>query len=167
MPTGEESCKVYDVPNPILDLVRGDLQLLIAHVPHARLLGMTVVDVSPGECWIRMPYSDRLVGNPETGVIHGGVITTLLDQCGGSSVMAALEAVKSIATLDLRIDYMKPATPGLDIVGYSHCYKVTRNVAFARAVAYHDHIDDPIAAAVGTFMLGANRAQLAILNTAS
>jgi uncharacterized protein (TIGR00369 family) len=76
------------MPQPILDLVCGDLQRLIAHVPHARLLQMTVVDVGPGECRIRLPYSDRLVGNPETGVVHGGVITTLLDQCGGSSVLA-------------------------------------------------------------------------------
>jgi uncharacterized protein (TIGR00369 family) len=153
------------VAQPILDLVRGDLQRLIVHVPHARLLEMVVADVRPGECWIRMPYSKRLIGNPETGVVHGGVITTLLDQCGGSSVLVALEEVVSIATLDLRIDYMKPATPGLDIVGHSHCYKVTRNVAFTRAVAYHDRIDDPIATAVGTFMLGANRAQPAILGT--
>jgi uncharacterized protein (TIGR00369 family) len=155
------------MPNPILDLVRGDLQLLIAHVPHARLLQMAVVDVGAGECRIRLPYSDRLVGNPETGVVHGGVITTLLDQCGGSSVLAALEEVTSIATLDLRIDYMKPATPGLDIVGYSHCYKLTRNVAFTRAVAYHERVDDPIATAVGVFMLGANRTQPAILGAAS
>jgi len=159
----EESCKVLRMPQPILDLVCGDLQRLIAHVPHARLLQMTVVDVGPGECRIRLPYSDRLVGNPETGVVHGGVITTLLDQCGGSSVLAALEELTSIATLDLRIDYMKPATPGRDIVGYSHCYKLTRNVAFTRAVAYHESVDDPIATAVGTFMLGANRAQPAIL----
>jgi uncharacterized protein (TIGR00369 family) len=153
------------VAKPILDLIRGDLQRLIAHVPHARLLDLTVVDVRPGECWIRMPYSERLIGNPETGVVYGGVITTLLDQCGGSSVLVALEEVVSIATLDLRIDYMKPATSGLEIVGHSHCYKLTRNVAFTRALAYHDRIDDPIATAVGTFMLGANRAQPAILGT--
>jgi uncharacterized protein (TIGR00369 family) len=110
---------------------------------------------------------ERLVGSPESGVVHGGVITTLLDQCGGSAVMLALDELRSIATLDLRIDYMKPATPGVEIVGYSHCYKITRNVAFTRGVAHHDRADDPIAAAVGTFMLGANRAQPAILNTAS
>jgi len=152
---------------PILDFIRDDLQLLISHVPHARVLGMTVLDVKPQECWIRVPYAEELVGNVETGVVHGGVVTTLLDQCGGSSVMASLEEFVSIATLDLRIDYMKPATPGLAIVGYSHCYKRTRNVAFTRGVAYHDRPEDPIATAVGTFMLGANRAQPAILNTAS
>jgi uncharacterized protein (TIGR00369 family) len=152
---------------PLLEIVRGDHQLLIAHVPHARLLGMIVLDVKPQECWIKVPYSADLVGNLETGVVHGGVITTLLDQCGGSAVMASLEELVSIATLDLRIDYMKPATAGLDIIGYSHCYKLTRNIAFARGIAYHDRPEDPIATAVGTFMLGAHRVQPAILNTAS
>ena len=152
---------------PVLEIVRDDPQLLIAHVPHARVLGLKVIDVKPSECWIELPYSGELVGNPETGVIHGGVITTLLDQCGGSAVIAALDDIVSIATLDLRIDYMKPATPGRAIIGYSHCYKVTRNVAFARAVAYHDRPEDPIATAVGTFMLGANRSLPAVLGTGS
>jgi uncharacterized protein (TIGR00369 family) len=162
------SCNLPPVMRkPILEMVRGDPQLLIAHVPHARLLGMVVVEIKPDEAWIRVPYAADLVGNLETGVVHGGVITTLLDQCGGSAVMLSIEELRSIATLDLRIDYMKPATPGLDIVAYSHCYKRTRNVAFTRGVAYHDGPADPIATAVGTFMLAANRAQPAILNTAS
>jgi uncharacterized protein (TIGR00369 family) len=148
----------------ILDLVSNDRQLLIRHVPHARLLGMTVLDVKPNECWIKIPYSERLVGNPENGVVHGGVITTLLDQCGGSSVMASLDEFQSIATLDLRIDYMKPATPGVDLIGYCECYKLTRNVAFVRGVAYHERPQEPIASAHAAFMLGANRARPAILN---
>ena len=147
----------------IFDMVRSDPQLLIRHVPHAGLLEMEVLDAKPYESWIKVPYSERLVGNPETGVVHGGVITTLLDQCGGSAVLLSLEELLSIATLDLRIDYMKPATPGLDIVGHAHCYKLTRNVAFVRGVAYHDRPQDPIATAHATFMVGANRAQPAIL----
>lgn len=95
-------------------------------------------------------------------MVHGGVITTLLDNAGGTAVIVALEELRSIATLDLRIDYMRPATPGRDIVGYCHCYKVTRNVAFVRGVAYHDRPEDPIATMVATFMLGANRALPAV-----
>ena len=136
-----------------LELIGENLQALVAHVPHARAIGMTVVDAKAGQIWLRVPYADFLVGNPETGVIHGGVITTLLDNGGGAAVMTALEELRAVATLDLRIDYMKPATPGRDIVGYSHCYKLTRNVAFVRGVAYHDDPRDPIATTVATFML--------------
>lgn len=147
----------------ILDHVGANLDLLIAHVPHARAIGMEVVDARPNEAWVKIPYRPDLIGNPQTGVVHGGVITTLLDNSCGIAVMASLDEALSIATLDLRIDYMRPATPGHDIIGWSHCYKMTRNVAFVRGVAYHDSVDDPIASAVATFMLGANRALPAVL----
>lgn len=140
-----------------LDLIGEDLQLLVKHVPHARAIGLTVVAAEPGQIWLRVPYADFLVGNPETKVIHGGVITTLLDNGGGAAVMTALDELRAVATLDLRIDYMKPATPGRDIIGHCHCHKLTRNVAFVRGTAYHDTPDDPIATAAMTFMVGANR----------
>jgi uncharacterized protein (TIGR00369 family) len=148
----------------ILELIERDKQVLVAHVPHSVRLGITVLEVRPNECWMKVAYDESLIGNIETRVVAGGVITTLLDQACGSSVMVSLDELKSIATLDLRIDYMKPATPGLDIIGYSHCYKLTRNVAFTRGIAYHTSPDEPIATAVGTFMLGANRAQPALRN---
>jgi acyl-coenzyme A thioesterase PaaI-like protein len=60
----------------------------------------------------------------------------------------------AIATLDLRIDYMKPATPHREVRARAHCYKMTRHVAFVRGVAFHDDEADPIATSAGTFMLG-------------
>lgn len=133
-------------------------EVLIEHVPHAKAIGLTVVDAKRGEAWLSVPYAAHLVGNPETGVIHGGVITSLLDNACGIAVQLALPERNSIATLDLRIDYMKPATPKLDLVAHTHCYKVTANIAFVRGTAYHTDENDPIATCVGTFMLAANRA---------
>ncbi|MDO8838997.1 MAG: PaaI family thioesterase [Parvibaculum sp.] len=131
--------------------------VLIEHVPHAKALGMTVVNAAPGEAWLSVPYAENLVGNPETGVIHGGVITSLLDNACGIAVQLALPERMSIATLDLRIDYMKPATPKLELMSHTHCYKVTSSIAFVRGTAYHSDEADPIATCVGTFMLSANR----------
>lgn len=122
-------------------------------VPHNRALGIEIVEVGDARALYRLPYDDRLVGNPETGVIHGGAITALLDACSGSAAFNALVTPQPIATLDLRIDYLAPATPKQDVFARSHCYKVTRNVAFVRAVAFHDDEAQPIAAAVGTFMI--------------
>tara|TARA_R110002124_G_scaffold1637_8_gene9993 strand:+ start:4824 stop:5327 length:504 start_codon:yes stop_codon:yes gene_type:complete len=132
--------------------------VLIQHVPHARALGLTIKDAKRGEAWLTVPYDKRLIGNVETGVIHGGVITAMLDNACGVAVQLALPERNSIATLDLRIDYMKPATPGETLTGHAHCYKVTRNIAFVRGTAYHTDPTDPIATCVGTFMLAANRA---------
>ena len=76
-----------------------------------------------------------------------------MDACCGAAVFMALKQPVPIATLDLRIDYLKPAPPGRDVIARARCYKVTKNVAFVRCVAYHEREDDPIASAVGSFML--------------
>jgi uncharacterized protein (TIGR00369 family) len=122
-------------------------------IPHNHALGLEVVELEKATALFKLPYSLQLVGNPDTGTLHGGAITALLDSCSGAAVFAALPAWVPIATLDLRIDYLRAAEPGLAVLGRAYCYKVTRNVAFTRAVAYHDREDDPIASAAGTFML--------------
>lgn len=129
----------------------------LSHVPHAGAIGMRPVNAARGKCTLMVPYQDKLVGNPATGVVHGGVITSLLDNASGAATQFALDEPTPIATLDLRIDYLKPATPGEDIFGDAHCYKVTRTIAFVRGVAYHTSPEDPIATSVATFMLSANR----------
>ena len=128
-------------------------QAFSAGVPHNRALGMEIVQMAPAEAVFRLPYDPKLVGNPDTGVLHGGAITALLDGASGAAVFAALPDLVPIATLDLRIDYLRPAEVGRAVMARATCYKMTRNVAFTRAVAYHEDPADPIAHAVGTFMV--------------
>lgn len=123
-------------------------------VPHNLALGLELVDVGDARAELRLPYDEKLIGNPETGVLHGGAISAVMDACCGAAVFQALSRPMAIATLDLRIDYLKPATPGRDVIARAHCYKVTRHVGFARGLAFHDDESDPIAFCVATFMLG-------------
>jgi uncharacterized protein (TIGR00369 family) len=122
-------------------------------VPHNRALGMEVVELSKANAVFRLPYSEKLVGNPDSGVLHGGAITALLDAASGAAVFASLTEWVPIATLDLRIDYLRPAEPRHDVIARASCYKLTKHVAFTRAVAYHDDPEHPIASSVGTFMV--------------
>jgi len=118
---------------------------------------MTLVSRGKNSCVVRVPYAEHLVGDPDTGVIHGGVITALLDNASGMAVRSEPNEVdegRSMATLDLRIDYMRPAQPRQDLLAEAQCYRMTSNVAFVRAIAYHDDRNDPIASSVATFMLG-------------
>ncbi len=124
---------------------------LIDALPHARALGMQMVSIGPGLAEIAMPYDEKLIGDPETGVIHGGAVSALMDTCCGASVMSHPEASPVTATLDLRIDYMRPATPGQTIRARAECYHVTRSVAFVRATAMDDDDAHPVAAATGAF----------------
>lgn len=122
-------------------------------VPHNRALGLQFIDFAEGEAQIRLPYAEKLVGNPETGVLHGGAVTALMDTTCGAAVFIKLRAPTAIATLDLRIDYLRPATPPLDVICRATCFKLTHNVAFVRALAFHDDESDPIAAASGAFII--------------
>lgn len=123
----------------------------IEWLPHARALNMKMDDIGDGSATISMPYDERLIGDPETKVIHGGAVSALMDTCGGAAVMSHPAALGSTATLDLRIDYMRPATPGQTIKAKATCYHVTRSVAFVRAVASDDDAERPVATATGAF----------------
>ncbi len=123
-------------------------------VPHNRALGLRILALEPARATFVLPYDPCLVGNPETGVLHGGAISAAMDAACGTAVFQALPRPMVIATLDLRIDYLKPASAGRDVRIEAHCYKVTRSVAFVRGLAYHDDVADPVASATGSFMLG-------------
>src|SRR5882724_2903111 len=122
--------------------------------------GLRLDRAAPGEAWSSLPYRPVFVGDTETGVLHGGVVTAMLDESCGMAAQLALDGTRAIATLDLRIDYLKPATPGLDIRAHAVCFRTTRSIAFVRATAYQDSEDDPVATATACFMIGANRTNM-------
>jgi uncharacterized protein (TIGR00369 family) len=126
------------------------------NVPHNRALGLVLEELGDRQARFRLPYDAKLVGNPDTGVLHGGAITALLDGCAGAAVFATLPRMQPIATLDLRIDYLRPAEPGKDVVAVATCHHMSKNVAFVRATAFHDEESAPIATAAGTFMIATN-----------
>ena len=132
----------------------------IEAIPHARALGMSLDAIGGGRAVVSMAWDERLVGDPRTGVIHGGAVSALMDTCGGAAVMSHARAPAGTATIDLRIDYMRPATPGQRITAEAACYHITRSVAFVRATATdEDGARGPVAAAAGAFTVERPRAE--------
>ena len=137
----------------------------IEALPHCQALNMVLDHVDDGEAVMSMPYDEKLVGDPATGVIHGGAVSTLMDTCGGTAVMAHSAGPATTATLNLRIDYMRAAKPGETIIAQGHCYNATRHVAFVRGIAHDGNENDPIATAQATFMAtGPRMSREALLN---
>jgi uncharacterized protein (TIGR00369 family) len=122
-------------------------------VPHNRALGLQAVAADEHGVVSELPFDPKLVGNPETGFLHGGVITSAIDATCGIAVLVRLAAPRRIATLDLRIDYLRPAVSGKNVLCHAHCYRHTSQVAFVRGLAHYGDLQDPIASAAGTFII--------------
>ena len=128
--------------------------LMMSGVPWAMFLGFEVVGVERGRAFAKVAWREDLVGDPDSGIIHGGVITSLLDNLAGVAIATRLRKLRAMATLDLRIDYMRPAAKGEDILAEAECYHITRSVAFVHAWAFHGSREERIiASASGAFAL--------------
>lgn len=108
-----------------------------------------------GPDWLEMalPYDARLVGDTTRGLLASGPIIALMDMTTSGAVWMKRGHFVPHATLDLRVDYLRPARPGQTVIGHGECYRTTRAISFVRGQAHDGDPDDPIAHVAGTFML--------------
>lgn len=135
------------------------LPQLASGAAHTHALGFAFERLEGDRVRIRVPWREDLVGDPDTGVLAGGLVTALLDHVGGLAVWIALDQFEPIATLDLRVDYMRAAEPRRDLIAEARCYRLTHSIAFVRAWAFENEPDDPVAAAQATYVLSARDAR--------
>jgi uncharacterized protein (TIGR00369 family) len=104
--------------------------------------------------WVELalPYDPAMVGDPETGVIASGPILSMMDMATSMAVWLKLNGFRPHATLDLRVDYLRPARPGRTVIGRGQCYRITRSISFVRGQAHDGDPEDPLAHVAGTFM---------------
>ena len=133
--------------------VEEDGMVPLSGFPHAEEIGLRMRPDGVGKVLVTVPYDEKLVGDIESGVVHGAVVTTILDTGCGIASISRTGLLGGIATLDLRIDYMRPSKPGMMLKASCECYRVTRSIAFTRGFAYDDDPDDPVATAAGAFMI--------------
>jgi uncharacterized protein (TIGR00369 family) len=124
-----------------------------ALVPLNRAMGMELLDTGEGRGRIRLPWDERWLGDPERGLIHGGVITTLLDATCGIAAFMALHKPSLIATLDLRIDHLRPAVRDKELIASAETVRRTRQVLFIRGIVDQGDPTSPVATATATFAI--------------
>ncbi|WP_309612118.1 PaaI family thioesterase, partial [Sphingomonas sp.] len=109
---------------------------VLQHHGHAGLLGMRYE--SNGEDWVEisLPWREELVGVPEAGLLASGAVISLIDLAGGVSVWLKRGKFVADATLDLRIDYLRPSLKGQKLYARCRCIKLTRQIAFVEGFAH-------------------------------
>lgn len=125
---------------------------MLAGYAHHGLIGLRYV--AHGDDWAELAfdYSEKLIGDEATGVLASGPILTLMDMVTSVAILMKKKKLQPQATLDLRIDYLRPATPGKAVFGRGECYRVARSVAFVRGQAHDGDPADPIANVAATYM---------------
>ena len=123
------------------------------NVPHNAALGLELVDAGSGNATLRLPWSAELVGDPESGAVHGGVISSLVDATCGAAVFLGVQPPRPIATLELRIDHLRRSTAGTDLCCEARCERITTHIAFVHAVVHEGDAARPVATAAATFMV--------------
>lgn len=133
-------------------LFRPALKYAMEKNGHGKTLGLKMTEINRGEINLVFPYKEEVIGNPLTGVVHGGVIVSLLDTACGSAAMTVLSTPAVAPTMDLRLDYMHPAEPNKPIYVEAKVYRQTSNVIFCRGLAWQEDKENPIAHCVANFM---------------
>jgi len=147
MSSGSDNTRVGDWPDQAV--AAG----MVKFAPYAKALGMRYVSSSPNRGEILLPWREDLVGQGGSDILAPGVLTALIDHVCGLAIMATFGFEARPATLDLRIDHMRPAAPRAAITAAAHCYKATRTIAFLRAEAWDVARDDLVATAQAAFIL--------------
>ena len=125
----------------------------VDRTPHMLDIGARITAIDRASGTMMMPARPDWLGDPVRGLLHPGALTVLADSTCGLAVGAALEKRVPYATLDLRMDYLRPASPDADIFCEAQCYRMSRSVAFTRGSIWQEQRDEPVATVQATFML--------------
>ena len=127
---------------------------LARRIGHGRALGMKYRDSGDNWTELSLPWRDELVGVPESGILASGAIVSLIDTASGTAVWAALGRFIPLVTIDMRIDYLRPAFKGESVYARCECTKLTKRIAFTRGTAHVGDPTKPVAYSASTFMIG-------------
>ncbi|MFA4917531.1 MAG: thioesterase family protein [Syntrophales bacterium] len=135
------------------------LQTYANQVPFYKLLGFTLDSFDAENVCIRFPWREEFLGNPLTKLMHGGVISAILDTVGGfvlhvhyASCPMFSEKLARISTIDLHVDYLLPGR-GCQFIASGNILRIGKKVAVIRTELQNEE-QKLIAAATGKYIVG-------------
>ena len=146
------SLSMTDTTPPIQTFDPAQVSKMFMARAHPGWLGLEYAD--HGENWVelKLPWNEKLLGEPDRPVLASGPIVSLLDMASGMSIWCTRGTFVPVATLDLRVDYQRPAKERSAVWGRVECYRMTKSAAFVRGTAHDGDPDDTVATMAGVFM---------------
>ncbi len=114
-------------------------------IPFNKHLGLKIVEISEGYCKLILPYQNIFIGDKRRPALHGGVINTIIDVCSGTAVWTYFKPEDAVATLDILVDYLRPA-PDEDLHVESRVERVGNRVAMATSKVFSSSNNEKILA---------------------
>ncbi len=134
-------------------------------MPFNKLIGIKIESLSFQNTVVRIDMQDKLIGNFEKGILHGGVISSVLDFTGGviaqlhvlqglkgASIQELAKRLTNMGTIDIRVDYIRPGK-GSYFRATGSILRVGNKVAVVRTELTNDK-EILIAAGTGTYLVG-------------
>lgn len=129
-----------------------------------KYIGMQISRLGYERISINFDAKPELLGNPVHKILHGGVISTALDQAGGLMAMMSMlqnseastledlmSLLKSLGTIDLRVDYLRPGR-GKSFQVNAEILRLGNKIAVTRMELYNES-DYRIAVGTGTYLV--------------
>jgi uncharacterized protein (TIGR00369 family) len=133
-------------------------------IPFNKMLGLKVESISSDYVKTFFEMRDELLGNYNRGMLHGGVISAVIDATGGlaafvgvqekmhgKTLEARLERSGRISTIDLRVDFLRPGS-GKRFVVTAHTLRTGNKVIVTR-IELHNDQNDLIAVGTGSYLV--------------
>ncbi|CAM2005191.1 thioesterase family protein [Acanthopleuribacter pedis] len=134
-------------------------------IPFNRFLGVELMELEIDKVVLKVPMRDELVGNYIHGILHGGVITSVLDVAGGCVALTGafsrlngeptneeMQAISKLGTIDLRVDFLRPGRGEWFLA--SACPLRTGNKVAVTRMEFHNDRGDLLAVGTGTYLCG-------------
>ncbi len=134
-------------------------------IPFNRVLGLQIESLKTENVRLKFKMKEELIGNFVNGILHGGVISSVLDATGGVMVSVGVlkrmggfpieeiqKSLTRIGTIDLRVDYLRPGY-GKYFFSTGSIMRTGRKVAVTRMELHNDR-DLLIAVGTGTYIVG-------------
>jgi uncharacterized protein (TIGR00369 family) len=142
-----------------------NLSEIFTMIPFNRTLGLRLEEISREKVVMSFDMKSDLIGNVLQGILHGGVISSVLDMSGGMAAMVSVvykypdkdtheykEALSKTGTIDLNVSYLKPGR-GDRFEAHARVLQAGNKICFTQMEMFNQD-KQLIATGAGTYLVG-------------